>query len=99
MFATPLLTISVEIAGQKLCFVYEEIRSREESIHGKYSYNEVYELSEVDTMKFLYALRMQYVLDYPFAKALDQEFGVENAKTKFEMFCKQVGISYEKYDL
>lgn len=50
-------------------------------------------------MKFLYALRMQYVLDYPFAKALEQEFGVENAKTKFEMFCKQVGISYEKYDL
>lgn len=99
LFATPRTTVSVEISEQKLCFVYEVIRSKEENIHGKYSDKEVHELSEYDTMKFLYALRMQYVLDYPLAKVLEQELGETEAKAKFEMFCKQFRISYQKYIL
>lgn len=99
MYATPLLTVSVEISEQKLCFVYSGIQSQDESIYGKYSFKEVYELSESDTIKFLYALRMQYVLDCPLEDALGREFGMANAKVTFEMFCKQGGISYMKYDL
>lgn len=99
LYATAQKYVSIELKDEKLCFVCEERRKQQEDAEGKIRDNQIYKLSEFETSKFFYALRQQYVLWHPVEKMLEQEFGVENATSRFEAFCNQARISFDYYVL
>lgn len=88
--------VTAQVENGRLTISQEETLDRAERNCGKHSCKTIYELNELETSKFFYSMRKLYLPDVPIGKALALEFGSGASIGRFETFCKQAGIVFER---
>ena len=88
--------VTARVENGRLTIFREETLDRAERNCGKHSCKTIYELNELETSKFFYSMRKLYLPDVSVGKALALEFGNDAFGGRFETFCRQAGIEFER---